>query len=339
MSESKRLNIHAIKDAALDRWPLILQAAGVDLVFLKNKHGPCPVCGGKDRFRFTDKDGRGGHICNQHCPDGGDGFRLLMDYRQTDFIHAARFVAEVLGGAAVVAMAPDAAAMAERKALEEAEQRRAFEKAKAENFALWHSSFPVLAGCPVGLYLHHRGLALSDYPKALRFNPAIPYWDKQDGHLVKLGNFPAMIAAVQAPNGDAVALHKTHLQAHGHKAQVPSVKKWSAKSADAKGAAVRLFPAAERMAVAEGIETALAVYSANGLPVWAGLSAFGVSAMVLPSWVQEVFIFADHDENQTGQKAANQLAERLISQDKTVRILYPSIAGVDWLDVLTKEAK
>jgi putative DNA primase/helicase len=331
-----RLDIAALKDAARDRWPLILQAAGVDLAFLKNKHGPCPVCGGKDRFRFTDKDGRGGHICNQHCPDGGDGFRLLMDYRQCDFISAARFAADVLGGAAVAAIAPDAAAIAERKAFEDAEQRRAWGKAKAENFALWHSSFPILAGSTVGLYLRHRGLKLSEYPKALRFNPDLPYWDKADGKLIKLGNYPAMIAAVQAPNGDAVALHKTHLQANGHKAQVPSVKKWSAKSADAKGAAVRLFPAAERMAVAEGIETALAVYSANALPVWAGLSAFGVAAMVLPELVQEVFIFADHDENQTGQKAANQLAERLISQGKTVRVLYPSIAGVDWLDVLTK---
>ena len=86
---------------------------------------------------------------------------------------------------------------------------------------------------------------------------------------------------------------------------------------------------------------AAATWAAAGAA--AGVAASAASgagaAMVLPSWVQEVFIFADHDENQTGQKAASQLAERLISQDKTVRILYPSIAGVDWLDVLTKEEK
>ena len=48
-------------------------------------------------------------------------------------------------------------------------------------------------------------------------------------------------------------------------------------------------------------------------------------------------IFADNDENGTGQKAANQLAERLISEGRTVRVLFPSIPGVDWLDVLTNK--
>ncbi|QLG87063.1 toprim domain-containing protein [Chitinibacter bivalviorum] len=334
-----RIDISKLKEAALGRWPDILQAAGIGAEYLTRKHTACPVCGGRDRFRFTDKDDRGCFICNTHAPEGGDGFKLLADYRQTDFIGAARFVVDCLGGAAVVAVAPDAAAIAERQAREQAEQRRAWEKAKAENLALWNSSHPITNGCTVGLYLRHRGLELAGYPKALRFNPSIPYWDKPNGHLVKLGDFPAMVAAVQAPNGTTIALHKTYLQANGHKAKVPSAKKWSAKSGDAKGAAIRLFPAAECMAVAEGIETALAVHCANGLPVWAGVSAFGVGSLVLPDLVRDVVIFADNDENQTGQKAANQLADNLLAEGKTVRVLFPSVPGRDWLDVLTQGAQ
>ncbi len=40
------INIDAIKDAARNRWPGILQAAGIDPKYLRNKHGACPVCGG-----------------------------------------------------------------------------------------------------------------------------------------------------------------------------------------------------------------------------------------------------------------------------------------------------
>lgn len=211
-----RLDIPKIKELARDNWLAILLAAGISAEFLTKKHTACPVCGGKDRFRFTDKDGRGCFICNQCTPDGSDGFGLLAAYRQTDFIGAVRFVADYLGGSAVLAIAPDAAAIAERQARELAEQRRAWEKAKAENFALWNNSHPISNGCTVALYLRHRGLNLAGYPKTLRFNSSVPYWDKPCGKLIKLGDFPAMIAAVQAPDGMTIALHKTHLKANGN---------------------------------------------------------------------------------------------------------------------------
>ena len=55
-----------------------LQQCGVDGRYLKNSHGPCPGCGGEDRFRFDDKDGRGTFFCNQRTPPAGDGFDLLQ---------------------------------------------------------------------------------------------------------------------------------------------------------------------------------------------------------------------------------------------------------------------
>ncbi len=49
--------------AARGHWAKILPALGVNI--LKNRHQPCPVCGGKDRFRFDDQEGRGTWFCNQ----------------------------------------------------------------------------------------------------------------------------------------------------------------------------------------------------------------------------------------------------------------------------------
>ena len=46
-----------IKAAARYRWQEIHTAIGIDPKFLRNKHQPCPACGGEDRFRYDDKDG------------------------------------------------------------------------------------------------------------------------------------------------------------------------------------------------------------------------------------------------------------------------------------------
>lgn len=50
---------------------------GLDDKTLSGKHGPCPVCGGKDRFRFSDnleEKGDGGAFCTQCGGDKGVGW-------------------------------------------------------------------------------------------------------------------------------------------------------------------------------------------------------------------------------------------------------------------------
>ncbi|CBJ83479.1 Putative prophage primase [Xenorhabdus bovienii str. Jollieti] len=63
-----------IVKAANGRWYYILSNLGVS-VPENNKHGACPKCGGKDRFRFDDKNGKGTWFCN-HC-GSGDGLDLI----------------------------------------------------------------------------------------------------------------------------------------------------------------------------------------------------------------------------------------------------------------------
>ena len=59
---------HDTIERARHRWREILPQLGIETRFLQNKHGPSPLCGGKDRFRFDDRDGTGSYYCNQCGP-------------------------------------------------------------------------------------------------------------------------------------------------------------------------------------------------------------------------------------------------------------------------------
>ncbi|AUG84978.1 hypothetical protein MAELSTROM_59 [Pseudoalteromonas phage Maelstrom] len=60
-------------------WQTVLSNYGCQLPSGR-KHGPCPVCGGKDRFRFDDKNGRGTWYCSQCEPSSGGGLLLLSRF-------------------------------------------------------------------------------------------------------------------------------------------------------------------------------------------------------------------------------------------------------------------
>ena len=55
--------------------------------------GPCPWCGGKDRFRVWPKSGKNGRYWCRQCNRSGDGITLLRDLRGISYQEAA----EVLG--------------------------------------------------------------------------------------------------------------------------------------------------------------------------------------------------------------------------------------------------
>lgn len=78
--------------ASRHRWEEILLQLGIDLPGL-NKHGPCPCCGGKDRFRFDDKDGRGTWFCNQ-CGNG-DGLDLIAKVKKCNPLQATKLISEL----------------------------------------------------------------------------------------------------------------------------------------------------------------------------------------------------------------------------------------------------
>ena len=89
----KMQSVSAIATAARGRWPHILSALGINVPNGK-RHGACPVCGGKDRFRLDDKEGRGTWFCN-HCGNG-DGLDLVRLATGHDVKAVSAMVAETL---------------------------------------------------------------------------------------------------------------------------------------------------------------------------------------------------------------------------------------------------
>ncbi len=318
-----------VADLAFGRWEHILPALGIDQAFLVNKHGPCPVCGGTKPFRFDNKRGQGNHICSHH--GAGDGFKLLMLYHGWDFKTAAANVREALGGTAASFQTTPPKKVEEELTEEEIKERR-----KILNNA-WSLAEPIKKHDLVYRYLQNRGLPVLDkWPSVLRLRNKMTYLD-EDG--VVLGEFPVMLALVQDQDGKPVSLHRTYLDKHGQKAPVEEVKKLMRSAANKlSGSAIRLFKPGQKLAIAEGIETALAVHELTGLPVWATISAPLMKSVVVPKEVEEVYIFADNDRpdklgKRAGIEAATTLAKRLREEGKKVQIAMPREEGTDFLDV------
>lgn len=329
-----RLDASVVRQAAANRWPVVLTAIGIPAKVLRNsKNQPCPGCGGHDRFQFLDH-GRGRFVCRGIEGQGGDGFRLVMHLLNCDFKTALQAVADALGHAQ--AESPHRIRVEPTKVLAAEEWRR---KRISE---IWNCARTIQKEDPVSRYLEHRGLTFPILPSTLRCHPALPYWATGGGQQIQLGSYPAMLAQIISPQGATVGLHRTYLDQSGNKAMpvhpatdtpLPSRKLMTCGSI--QGAAIRLFDAdAEYVAVAEGLETAMAVHQMTGLPCWSALNAWGLEHVVLPREFKRVCILADHDPNGVGQRAAMALACRLRAEGRDVHLAIPKQAGEDWLDVL-----
>ena len=287
--------------AAQGRWFEILSVLGIGENFLRNRHGPCPICGGKDRFRWDDKWENGDYYCNQCGP--GNGMLLLRKFKGWDFATAAVEVDKIIGREYVPSQS----------------------KVRAKSLSPQAAAKELLAQATdleiVTEYLRGRGLSV--IPSALRGHPSLPYY--QDGKYI--GQYPAMLAPVMRADGRLCGVHRTYL------ADVQPRKKLTKAGETVKGGAVRLCEHAGVLGVTEGIETAIAAHELFKLPVWAAVSANGMESFEPPLGVLKVIILADHDRNLTGHKAAYVLANRLAVSGIGVEVKIPPRPG-DWNDVL-----
>lgn len=314
------------REIARGQWPRILQRFGVKKDYLVNRHGPCPICGGTDRFRFDDKDGAGTYFCNQ-C-GAGDGIKLVMALTRMNYSEAIEAIAKAAGGGEVDHTARIAEAARQKEKIERDRVRQLRAMAR-----LWESGRDTVAGDPIGLYLASRGIGISPRLQNIRT-------------LVIPGGTTMMLARVQHGSREtaqtkACQLHRTILAAGDF-----TREKKLMPGPHPEGSAVRLFAAdREVLGVAEGIETALSAATMFQLPVWAALTAGRLATFVPPPGVTAVKIYADNDPPVTlpngritrpGLDAAIQLATRLDSAGIDVAISAPPNEGTDWNDVLAE---
>lgn len=296
-------------EVATGRWDYILAALGVDETFLRNKHGACPMCGGKDRFRYDNKAGRGTWICNQ-C-GAGDGYKLLQMLHGWSFRVAAEEVRIAVGDSMA----------AEPVKSDDDEARKAASIRK-----VWSETEPVESGDPVWKYLNRR-LGLDLVPASLRYHPALAY-RHDDGSVT---HHPAMVAAVTYPDGKGATLHRTYLTSDGGKASVSAPKKLM-PGKPLQSACIKLGGYSDVLGVAEGIETALAASRLFGVPVWSCVSSSLMETWERPSDVRRVIVFGDNDSKFGGQAAAYRIAHKLACAGIEAEVRIPETAGTDWAD-------
>ena len=298
-------------NAARGRWREILVALGIPEKALNGRNQACPVCGGEDRFRFTDFRGDGDYFCT-HCKPG-KGLTLVQSFRGWDWQTTAHEVDQVINNLPT----------------EKPEPRPQMKPSSPQLLnSVWSAGHVITPACVTAHYLTSRGIDLD----LSAFNGALRGVD-HCYHSPSRTRPPALLARLFDVAGKPRQLHRTYLTQHGRKSELKPCRMFMPGSLP-DGGAIRLGRVQERMGVAEGIETALSAKQLFGLPVWATTCEAMLRHWEPPEGVTSVMIFGDNDENGVGQSAAFELMRRLAQRKLDVEVIIPPEKGTDWNDVL-----
>lgn len=320
-----------------------LRRAGRELV------GPCPACGGRDRFGVNPDKG----VFNcRGCGANGDQISLTRLILGCDFGPAL----DALLGARVAEVDPKEqerrrakARVAEEKRQREAAQYR--EWAIKDGRAIWSRAVAGERIPEVMAYLEARGIRINALPPTIRFLADHPYVKKLGGELVTLHRGPCMIAAVTDPANRVVAAHQTWIDPKrpGQKALIrrdgidhPAKLVRGSK----KGAAIRLTSAKgrETLIMGEGIETTFSALVAGAYPqaaYWAGVDLGNLAgrmdrasgrwsgvpdmtdteAFVPPPWIRRLIFVMDGDSHPQSTRA------KLTSGLRRAMAVVPGLTG------------
>jgi hypothetical protein len=248
-----------------------LRRAGHEMV------GPCPVCGGRDRFGINPIK----QMFNcRRCQGRGDVVALVQHVHGCNFVQALAY----LVGEATAQIDPVVIAARKAKAAKIEKEREAY-AAKCRTFALenardfWRAAING-KGTIAEQYLAGRSVIFDAWPPTLRFIPNHPYMKTINNVRRELHCGPCMISAIQGPDHKLRAVHQTWIDPVTlGKAKIsldgkPQDVKLSRGSK--KGGAIRLSPMIQggTLVMGEGIETTGTALTAGGIDraiYWAGV--------------------------------------------------------------------
>ena len=266
--------------------------------------GPCPVCGGRDRFAVNLKKA----VWNcRGCGKGGDVIELVRHLDGCGFNHA---IEQLTGErSAAVSSGPHNKVTdhLKQKAKAEDAERQREQHRKAAWF--WSQRQPI-KGTIAERYLRQvRGITCP-LPATLGYLPA----RKSDHHPALISAFALVDEVEPGVLGDSrgvVSVHFTLLKPDGSgKAEVEKPKIMIGSPGNLP---IIIAPANDLLglAITEGIEDALTVHQATGLGAWAAGSAGRMPGLAetVPESIECITICADAD--QAGRDGAFALADAL----------------------------
>lgn len=326
--------------------------------------GPCPSCGGRDRFSININKG----VYNCRSCGSGDALALVQLFYGCDFMGAV----EILEGERAAEVDPAELERRKKKKAEADEKAEAY-AAKMKAYAyrdarrIWDAAQP-FRGTVAEAYLAARGVDLARLPYSfacLRFLPAHPYAKKIDGAFSRLHVGPCLIAAIQGRDDRFSAVHQTWIDPArpGEKALIrhpsggdPLPAKMVRGSK--KGGAIRLTgtACAGALVMGEGIETtatALVGDAVIGAAYWVGVDLGNLGgkqvgrnsgipdlgdleAFVPPAQVSRLIFIQDGDseENMTRAKLTAGLRRAMKSNPHLRGHIVRAGAGVDLNDLV-----
>jgi ribosomal protein L37AE/L43A len=293
--------------------------------------GPCPRCGGTDRFGVNTKTGL--WLCRGCGAKGGDGISLLMHARGLEFREA---VEDLTGESTVERPAPtriEAAAKARADA--DVAAREAFNRRMAAKSIA--GMVPII-GTPGEVYLRDvRKIDVAAIADVLGSTAAIGWhpesFFREDGHRLdghRLGGIVAVMTdpLTAKPTG---GISRTYI----HEGR---------KVAKAKGlgpAGVVRLTADEDVTnglhLAEGLETALDMMARGLRPMWSCGSTSIMAKLPVVGGIECITVLADHDENGAGERAALELERRWREAGREVLAVAPAAPG-DFNDMTMRSA-
>jgi len=330
-------NISDLKYKASGQWISILQALAPQLnkaCERPGRHVPCPTHGGKDGFRlFNDVEQTGGGICNT-CGAFADGLDLLQWVNGWTLFEAVGTVKRFLGMGTGMSPSLNSTQTPAPTSGKNWESKRKWLQ------MIWDEAIPNHPR--LKQYLEYRGLSI-DPPPSLRLHEGLKYLDDQKR---SLGKFPCMVAEI-VRGSDVVGLHVTFFDTEGPgKAIVPTPKKIWKCTDSISGGSIHLFDTHlepnKPLALAEGVESALAIKELTGIPVWACGNAVLLERVEVHGAVDTVYIGADKDRSGTGEIASHNLADRLFRKGVNPKVSFPPMEipegkkSVDWMDYLAQ---
>jgi hypothetical protein len=236
--------------------------------------GPCPLCGGHDRFSVNTRK----RVFNcRGSGDGGDVIAMVQHLGDYDFLGACERIngeprpdhsRDETPEERESRLRSNAARMAalEHRRKEERKAEEARAKRDEEAVADILERAKPIEGTHAEAYMREgRGLIpRKRFTQDLRFVAALDYWgagDNGSGKLIKLAVLPALVAIIRAFDGAIIGISQTYLDPKEPTKWTPigspnnSPKKIKG---DKRGGMIRLGPLEETMAIAEGWENALA---------------------------------------------------------------------------------